>query len=226
MPPRRRGMLDVLFAAVAAIAADSARKRGREVSLEARALRDTMRSQERSHARSEREKDRLSRIAAQIREVCARPFPPPDRFAAWPDVELRRLARVVYLFKQLRSRVEGLKAEASLELLGTGGAELVARIEKAVEPWMRHPDVLREISALRDDDRLQGQKGDSRRKAIPKAVQREVWVRDAGQCVQCGSKRALEFDHLIPLSEGGSDTVRNLQLLCQACNRRKHKRIG
>jgi 5-methylcytosine-specific restriction endonuclease McrA len=53
-----------------------------------------------------------------------------------------------------------------------------------------------------------------------------VWQRDQGQCVQCGSREKLEFDHIIPVAEGGSSTERNVQLLCEACNRRKGKSVG
>lgn len=61
---------------------------------------------------------------------------------------------------------------------------------------------------------------------IPENVRNEVWRRDQGKCVQCSSVRNLEFDHLIPLSKGGSNTTRNLQLLCETCNRRKSASIG
>ena len=40
-----------------------------------------------------------------------------------------------------------------------------------------------------------------------------VWRRDQGRCVKCGSNEKLEFDHIIPLSRGGSNTFRNVQLL-------------
>lgn len=53
-----------------------------------------------------------------------------------------------------------------------------------------------------------------------------VWQRDAGRCVECGSKEKLEYDHIIPLSKGGSNTERNLQLLCERCNRIKGGAIG
>lgn len=66
----------------------------------------------------------------------------------------------------------------------------------------------------------------ARRKPISVAVQREVWRRDQGRCVQCGSQERLEFDHIIPHSRGGADTVRNLQLLCEPCNRSKGADIG
>jgi len=64
----------------------------------------------------------------------------------------------------------------------------------------------------------------SRRK-IPKHVKREVWRRDQGRCVECGSKIRLEFDHIIPFSKGGSNTARNIQLLCEECNRKKSDKI-
>lgn len=64
-----------------------------------------------------------------------------------------------------------------------------------------------------------------RREAIPRAVQREVWQRDGGRCVECGSKERLCFDHMVPFSRGGSNSVRNLQLLCEGCNLSKGNRI-
>lgn len=61
----------------------------------------------------------------------------------------------------------------------------------------------------------------SSRPAISKEVQHEVWRRDEGHCTDCGSKENLEFDHIIPLSLGGANTARNIQLLCMSCNRTK-----
>lgn len=63
------------------------------------------------------------------------------------------------------------------------------------------------------------------RTVIPQAVRHEIWRRDQGQCVECGSKENLEYDHLIPFSKGGSNTVRNLRLLCEKCNRVKSDSI-
>ena len=65
-----------------------------------------------------------------------------------------------------------------------------------------------------------------RRQPIPPDVRMFVWQRDHGRCVHCGSQRELEFDHIIPVVLGGSNTERNLQLLCAECNRRQGATLG
>jgi HNH endonuclease len=61
---------------------------------------------------------------------------------------------------------------------------------------------------------------------IPTAVKLEVWKRDKGRCVECGSSDNLHFDHVIPWSRGGSSlTPENIQLLCARHNLAKHDRI-
>lgn len=62
-------------------------------------------------------------------------------------------------------------------------------------------------------------------RTISAEVRREVWRRDKGQCVECESKERLEFDHIVPFSRGGSNSSRNIQLLCELCNRRKAARV-
>lgn len=61
---------------------------------------------------------------------------------------------------------------------------------------------------------------------IPTSVKVEVYRRDKGQCVYCGSKINLHYDHILPFSKGGSSTTAaNIQLLCATCNLRKHNNI-
>jgi HNH endonuclease len=61
---------------------------------------------------------------------------------------------------------------------------------------------------------------------IPTGVKLEVWRRDRGRCVQCGSADNLHFDHVIPYVRGGSSLVaENIQLLCARHNLAKSDRI-
>jgi HNH endonuclease len=60
---------------------------------------------------------------------------------------------------------------------------------------------------------------------IPEEVRIAVWRRDQGRCARCGSRENLEYDHIVPVSKGGGNTERNIELLCQDCNRSKGNRI-
>jgi len=61
---------------------------------------------------------------------------------------------------------------------------------------------------------------------IPASVKLEVWKRDKGRCVRCGSRDNLHFDHIIPYSKGGSSLVaENIQLLCARHNLNKRNNI-
>ncbi len=62
---------------------------------------------------------------------------------------------------------------------------------------------------------------------IPTSVKLEVWKRDKGKCVQCGSQDNLHFDHIIPYSKGGSSLVaENIQILCARHNIAKKDRLN
>jgi hypothetical protein len=61
---------------------------------------------------------------------------------------------------------------------------------------------------------------------IPSSVKREVWKRDKGQCVECGSKDNLHFDHVLPFSKGGTSILtENVQILCARHNLQKSDKI-
>jgi HNH endonuclease len=62
--------------------------------------------------------------------------------------------------------------------------------------------------------------------AIPEHVKAVVFQRDKGTCRQCGyTGEYIEYDHIIPRSKGGQNTVENIQLLCRKCNLRKSDRL-
>ena len=61
---------------------------------------------------------------------------------------------------------------------------------------------------------------------IPPSIKLDVWERDGGRCVECGSADNLHFDHIIPHSKGGSSlVVSNIQLLCARHNLAKSDQI-
>jgi hypothetical protein len=63
--------------------------------------------------------------------------------------------------------------------------------------------------------------GERNSRTIPQDVKIRVAARDGGKCRQCSSSMELHFDHVVPWSRGGANTVQNIQLLCGPCNRRK-----
>jgi HNH endonuclease len=68
--------------------------------------------------------------------------------------------------------------------------------------------------------------GSENDRVIPSPVKLEVWKRDKGCCVKCGSKENLHFDHIIPYSRGGSSKKsENIQILCGKHNLAKRDRI-
>lgn len=61
---------------------------------------------------------------------------------------------------------------------------------------------------------------------IPGKVKLEVYKRDKGKCVKCGSKDNLHFDHILPYSKGGTSLkTENIQLLCARHNLEKSAKL-
>lgn len=107
---------------------------------------------------------------------------------------------------------------ADLELLPDDVAALVNETENKRRLRLEKAHALQAMTRQLDTR--------AKRATIPQDVKVLVWQRDAGRCVTCDSKSSLEFDHIIPVAMGGSNTARNLQLLCEACNRRKGATLG
>lgn len=74
------------------------------------------------------------------------------------------------------------------------------------------------------EEKKEGEEKRSRR--ISDEVKDKVWRRDNGTCVDCGSRENLEFHHIIPHSKGGANTYRNIEILCETCNRKRSDKIG
>lgn len=60
---------------------------------------------------------------------------------------------------------------------------------------------------------------------IPSEVRVIVWKRDEGKCKNCGAEENLEFDHIVPVTKGGSNSENNIELLCKSCNLKKTNKI-
>jgi len=63
--------------------------------------------------------------------------------------------------------------------------------------------------------------------AVGKRLRFEIFKRDNFTCRYCGNKSPkviLEVDHIVPVSEGGSDDEMNLATSCFDCNRGKSNR--
>ena len=107
-----------------------------------------------------------------------------------------------------------------------GGFRFIISPFKRDKPLTKKPSMTStELQELIESFRKKPTK-DKRSRTIPQNVKDKVWNRDGGKCVKCGSNKNLEFDHIIPFSKGGSNTYRNLQLLCENCNRSKSDKIG
>jgi hypothetical protein len=77
----------------------------------------------------------------------------------------------------------------------------------------------------------EGKKLKTERCYIPEWVKNAVFYRDKGKCVFCGKDlsgllcvpdtKDKQYDHIVPLSEGGINDISNIQLSCSKCNEKK-----
>lgn len=83
------------------------------------------------------------------------------------------------------------------------------------------------LKILRDEFEAQGY-GSSplpvskpRRKSIGTKLALKVFANDDYTCQHCGTRDNLTVDHIIPVIQGGTNEISNLQTLCQSCNSSK-----
>ena len=98
-----------------------------------------------------------------------------------------------------------------------------ARLEDNARKTFRFK--LQIIDGTSDESPRQGKELEHNR-LIPSAIKLEVWKRDKGKCVICGSQKNLHFDHDLPFSKGGTSLLaENIRLLCADHNLRKSDNI-
>ncbi len=54
------------------------------------------------------------------------------------------------------------------------------------------------------------------------AIKEAVLVRDNFQCQLCGTENSISPHHIVPKSQGGTDHISNLIILCFNCHRSLH----
>lgn len=122
----------------------------------------------------------------------------------------------------VRQALMGIWPKRHSELAVSYPEELTLRVKHAVLSAHNSLDKLRrEVEAFENFENIRG----TPREPIPEHIRMFVWQRDRGRCVKCGCQDRLEFDHIIALAQGGSNTERNIQLLCESCNRQKGTNI-
>jgi len=60
---------------------------------------------------------------------------------------------------------------------------------------------------------------------LNKQVRLEILKKYKFTCVTCKSKENLSIDHIHPVSKGGGDEFKNLQVMCRSCNSHKSNRV-
>jgi len=130
------------------------------------------------------------------------------------------------LKKLKKAELQQVAIERGLDPSGTKD-ELRHRIEPSIfydaETLKQMRKQMRKITKeIEKEEEIERKK---RSRHIPQDVKNNVWRRDEGKCTECGSNEDLEFDHIIPHSKGGANSYRNIQLLCEKCNRKKSSTI-
>ena len=67
-----------------------------------------------------------------------------------------------------------------------------------------------------------GQRSRSGSADVRRRRRKKLMRRYKGRCCACGqSSKDMTVDHVVPLSQGGTNSMWNLQLLCGPCNSEK-----
>ncbi|MEQ1834192.1 MAG: HNH endonuclease [Candidatus Eisenbacteria bacterium] len=162
-----------------------------------------------------------------VRDACGQqnaPTPRPSRYAKFTPlsadcVQLRcQLSMAAYEHFQ---RVRALASHA----VPSGNAALV------IEYALKLAAALLDKRKFGKGVRTRPSNGKPNGRYVPAAVRQEVCERDGGCCAyvgpdgtRCGSEWHLEFDHVVPLAEGGQTVTSNLRPLCRRHNQLEAKR--
>jgi hypothetical protein len=143
-------------------------------------------------------------------------YPSPNAWPGWyisatRPLKLRSIKLgIIWLYQEFLWAVQGQYTDEQCRLL------IIEAVDKERRKW----ESLERKFGSRESQNV------AARPRIPESVRIEVWRRDGGKCARCASRENLEYDHIVPVSKGGSNTARNIELLCEKCNRSKGGNIG
>lgn len=160
----------------------------------------------------------------EVEELLARWFPSPAVPSLVRRLPVTPLAadRYQVTFTATLEMIGKLKRAEELLSHAVPDGDVAAIFDRALDALLE--DASRRKHAATDRPRAGRGTAPSSR-AIPAAVEREVWSRDDGQCAfvgaggrRCDARTLIEFHHLTPWVAGGPATVENIALRCRAHN--------
>jgi 5-methylcytosine-specific restriction endonuclease McrA len=154
-------------------------------------------------------------VALMAPPLATRPATPAKHAVSTPAPEPRV---AVTLDKRVHEKLQYARALLS-HSLPLGSESQV--IERALDDLIAKA----ERAKFGATSRPQKPRESQRSRCIPAHVRRAVWEACGGQCVivgdngkRCGTRKFLEFDHIVPVARGGKSTVENLRLVCRGHN--------
>lgn len=138
------------------------------------------------------------------------------RYYEVEDILSRQFERI-YSDNKIDRAEAILKVELQ-ELFGLSYDQFLELVDQEVEAALQRGANLSDLDTVFIANAGSKKRSRSGGRTISPVVKDLVWNRDGGRCIQCSSTSQLEFCHIIPFSKGGSNTYRNIRLLCGACN--------
>lgn len=139
-----------------------------------------------------------------------------DAYRVDPSVRLAR-AKDYYEKHHDEIRAKANASPATLEATRKRRRENPDKVREAARRWAdKNKDKVREWHKVQ----MSRRRAQSGCHSVPEW--RALLKQCNHKCVGCGCQPdMLERDHIIPVSQGGSDNISNIQPLCGTCNKRK-----
>ncbi len=114
------------------------------------------------------------------------------------------------------------KIKRLMEVRAHTNKNLISVLEHAVDVALEKSDPMVKAGRSAPARKCYGPQTDAAQNGryIPAALRSDVYMHSGGKCSNCGSRRLIEIDHVVPFANGGKTALSNLRLLCRSCNQR------